>query len=358
MMKERQIGGKILKSAIAILLAAAVAVLTLPGLKMNVWAVAYPDDVYVVEGGEHTALVFKLSDGNPMQSGASIPAGNKVFVPNLGDQFTATVSGLSGGQAVNDQYYDWQSGTMYTLSQAATFTISGQSVTFALSGSTSSAETPAAPGASVVDPEKAAKDLAEFQAQLDAQNDRLTRQRQAVEIYKDKLLQFQRDSEYFRNINEARARGTNRRVDPNTHAVTGSNVDGSYYAQYKNGLAVTADNPSNLHIQTWDISENKSHMAYNSINGMVEKLEGTLVGALQVNIGVKDGQGNINYNSENENAVANVQFGVPDPNGEYVIVKVVGGGQITEFKNLTVQDGVITMELPIGQAAYAVIRVK
>ncbi|MBO4898812.1 MAG: hypothetical protein J5509_00830, partial [Lachnospiraceae bacterium] len=165
-----------------------------------------------------------------------------------------------------------------------------------------------------------------------------------------------------RNLNEAINNGVSMVVDPETHAATKSNIDGLYFANSIFGFAAQADplTASNIYVQTWDITDKKSEKALVSIDGKVTDLSGTLIGAVQINIGEKQSDNSISYESNSDTAVANVLFAVPDANANYAIVKVVGdgngNGNIHVFDQLKVKDGVITLPLPIGQAAYALVK--
>ncbi len=365
MMKERQIGGKLLKSAIAVLLAAAVAVLTLPSFKMDVRAVT-DTQKYAVWMGMTSAVVMNVTDIEnpvPLEAGASIPSGSEVYVQGAQTaENTVSVSGLTNGQEVQS-YADWGQGTLYTLTQSATITsIEGRNVIFTLSGTdSSSAEEPAAPaaaGAAKSDPAAMARTIAEMQARYNAEQAALAQQREADRIYQAKQLQAQIDNRYFKNLNEAKANGKNMVVRPD-HSAVKSTVNGNYFATYKNGFAAVALDPlaaPNLFVETWDITSKKSDKAFNSINDWVNENGGTLIGAVQVNIGTKNGKGEVVYESENKDPVANAKFGVPNDGAKYVIVQVLPGGGTNVFENPAIENGVATLPLPIGQAAYGVVK--
>ncbi len=423
MMKERQTGGKILKSAIAVLMAVAVAVLTLPGFKMDVRAYVdqepYQYNFIWGENYQENAPDFDLfSDPNGGSQGTSgtIASGQVIWVPD-----DVTVAGLSNlASRVEFEY----GGFLYTLTSNVNFEKTGNTeFTFTqgtASNDTTSTEETVNPPASVddattddtavaddaaksddtavaddtaksddtvrtddtaksddtaktddtvktddtakgMDPKVAQKLWAQFIAESNAEKEKLTQQRQADKIYKDKLLQAQIDNQYYRNLNEAKALGKNMIVLPETHAVIPSTVKGTYLATYKNGFAAVAlDSKANpdLYIDTWDITDQKAPDAMRSINDEVTRLGGTLVGALQINIGVKNGKGETVYDGDGT-PVANVKFGIPNDGGKYAIVQVQAlsdGPSIKTFDNLAIENGVATLSLPIGQAAYGIVR--
>ncbi|SCY20154.1 hypothetical protein SAMN02910292_01041 [Lachnospiraceae bacterium XBB2008] len=362
MMKERQIGGKLLKSAIAVLMAVTVAVLTLPAFKMDVKA-AETTTYVAMQGFDAPANIFRAIEFERIGSSATLKAGESIFVPDWSNQLV--VNGLDRLAEVNNNasvQYDLgsqgpESGTLYTLKRDVTFSINENTIEFFDAGGGSSAETPAAPGSVKPDPAAIQNALARIAAEEAA----LAQQREADRIYKDKLLQSQIDNQYFRNLNEAKARGKNMIVQPDTHAVTASTVKGTYLSEYSNGIAVTAVNSlanPNLYIETWDITDKKAPDAMRSINDEVTRLGGTLVGALQINIGVKNGKGETVYDGDGT-SVANVKFGIPNDGGKYAIVQVQAlsdGPSIKTFGNLDIENGVATLSLPIGQAAYAVVK--
>ena len=371
MMKERQTGGKILKSAIAVLMAVAVAVLTLPGFKMDVRAVnAAPNyQVYVdsasMDDPTLVAHIVAVDTFQEVDPSTIITAGQSVYIQHFDEENYNARAIVADGLAdvtPNHSYDVYTGGTLYTFTSNASFSISGKSVTFsAVSSGTSSAEEPAAPAAGTVKPDPAAmtRTIAEMQARFNAEQAALAQQREADRIYKAKLQQAQIDNRYFNNIAEANANGVKMVVRPN-HSVLNSNIEGIYWANYSLGFAAIADNPSNLHIETWTVNRRNSPDAFKSINDANDtKLKGTLVGAIQVNIGEKTGEGTeVNYVSQDGKDVANVKFGVPDPNGKYAIVQVFPGGEVKFFENLTVDetDSTVSIKLPLGKAAYGIIR--
>ena len=177
-------------------------------------------------------------------------------------------------------------------------------------------------------------------------------------INKEKQAQAERDAEYFRNINEANAKGDNMLV-LSDHSAVKSTIKGTYWADSLPGFAASAldpQNESNLLIETWTINTANSPDAFKSIKGAASDLNGTLVGALQVNIGEKGSDGKPNYDNASDTPVANVKFGVPRDGAKYAMVKVVSTGKITVLDNLTIEDGFTTLALPIGEAAYGLVR--
>ncbi len=371
MMKERQTGGKILKSAIAVLMAAAVLVLSLPAFKMDAWAVADPDvstvNYRIYVGGMDAAskiATIITGTGGSVDSSVTIKSGQTILLEYGGPGWTATVSGMDGlASSEADKMFSEGGnaieGTLYTLTSDVTFSISGTTVTFSASGGgSSSAEEPAKPSAVKGDPEAMARAAADMIAKYNAEQERIRQQREEYRIYQAKLVQAGIDNQYFRYIAEANANGKSMIVLPD-HSALKSNVNGTYWANSIPGLAVTSiesTNP-NLYIETWNITSKNAPKAMDSINGIVNEMGGTLVGALQVNIGEKDGNGKVQYTSENKDPVANVKFGVPNDGGKYAIVQVIPGGGYKTFDDLTIENGVATLSLPISEAAYAVVKI-
>ncbi len=369
MMKERQTEGKILKSAIAVLMAVAVAVLTLPGFKMDVRAVNNPGYDYAISAGMDGATgaalahMFDSSEFKDVDASTVLESGKKIFVGAADNVELPDIADVS--TADNTFVIDWgdfqEHGVLYTLNKDVTFSINGSTVRFtSVSGGSSSAEEPAAPAAGTVkaDPAAMARTIAEMQARYNAEQAALAQQREADRIYQAKQLQAQIDNEYFRNQNELKANGKSMVVRPD-HSAVKSTVNGNYHAAYKNGFAAVALDPlaaPNLFVETWDITSKKSDKAFNSINDWVNENGGTLIGAVQVNIGVKNGKGETVYESENKEPVVNAKFGVPNDGAKYVIVQVLPGGEINVFENPAIENGVATLPLPIGQAAYGVVK--
>ncbi len=368
MMKERKLGGKILKSAIAILMAVAVLVLSLPAFKMDAWAVDGTKKYGAWTGADGGAQIYDITSEEPsrLEVGATIPAGAKVYVFDFGESNTASVSGLSNGQTFNAgdlQGWDEAGGTVYTLSQSAKITsIEGKNIVFSLSGSDSSSSNSAAGAVTTIDPAAMQKLASDYEAYLKGQKALIANHLESERIRKENEIVAANANLWRRNLNEAINNGVRMVVDPETHAATKSNIDGLYFANSISGFAAQADplTASNIYVQTWDITDKKSEKARVSIDDQVTGLNGTLVGAVQINIGEKQSDGTISYKSNSDAAVANVLFAVPDVNAKYAIVKVVGDengeGNITLFEQLTVKNGVITLPLPIGEAAYGLIR--
>ena len=371
MMKERQIGGKLLKSAIAVLMAVAVAVLTLPAFKMD--ARAAVNVTHMIS--DYNGVVLEiLGDGTatPTTSG-SLKAGDVLFV---GSQYVEeglpdylTLNGISGMSRRQDNY-DWDDGSMvmrgslFTITSNLTYSISDHTIEFTKAAGGSSAEEPEKPKAKKadavaplepIDPATAAQLWAWYQAVLKAEKEQLARQTEELRVYDAKMRQAGIDNQYFRYIAEANANGKSMVVLPD-HSAIKSNINGIYWANSIPGFAAVDPADPNLFIETWNITSANAPNAMASINGQVGEMGGTLVGALQVNIGVKNGEGKIVYESENKEAVCNVKFGVPGDGGKYAILQVIPGGDIKVFDNLTIENGVATLPLPIGQAAYGVVK--
>ena len=387
-MKERKLGGKILKSAIAILMAAAVLVLSLPAFKMDAWAnnVSRPIDVVgpsATELAEEPSAKYVVgsdqvwdTENNRAVTEGSVNTGDTILVGGRTEytfnngvlERRVTFNDLNGWEKVANRTLVkfringetnllYAYAYLYTITNNASFTMNDNS--FVLTMSESSGETAASNGTvPAVDPNA----IKTWQAKIDADNLALEIQRQEVAAQNAKIAQAQIDNLYFKNENEAKALGMHMIILPN-HSVVHSTIKGDYRARSIPGFAarqIEGQANPNLYVQTWDITNNKSVKARASIDGKVTDLNGKLVGAVQINIGEKQKDGTISYESASTDPVANILFAVPDAGAKYVIVQVIGdgngNGNIHVFDQLTVADGVITLPLPIGQAAYALVK--
>lgn len=159
---------------------------------------------------------------------------------------------------------------------------------------------------------------------------------------------------------------------PVTSSVAGvkTTVTGAYSATTIAGSAVTtpvADISKAMgltgnqvpYMIVMDTDQKRSYAAMASITGAVKALGVTMGPVINVNLGIRDG---VNFTTVDKNDAVKVSYKVAIPanfqsaDATYMVIGVYYGGEIVVYEDKDTVANTVTVEIPAGLGAYAIVR--